>query len=385
MAPNGDWFVRGNNDISEQDWVYSNGAVIAEGGAPIFTGATELWDDTSFSDLFFLHVGDSNGNYVIGGVTDNANTLLNGVLVLNNQEVVVRESDPIDLDNNGVFDDDAFFDTFGNDDAFLDDSGFLYIVATIKDGTDTRIGQGVFSIDLSSVIGGNTPPTMMNVAATSPINENESTTLTGDINDADNDPMELVVDWGDGAVMTYSYPSGTTAFTETHQYLDDDPTATPSDMYGITLILDDGSGQPATAATSVTVNNVAPAVSASANPTNVTLGAPIDFTGVFTDPGTLDTHTIDWDFGDGNGITGTLTPTHTYTQSGVYVAQLTVTDDDTGVGMASVTVTVGNPTDVSLSSFGDGTKGSGILLWLPLLALLALVPMVVIRRRISGK
>lgn len=384
MDPAGNWFVRGNNDVTEHDWVYRNGVVIADKGAPIFTGSTELWDDTLFSDLFFTHIGDSLGNYVIGGVSNNPDPEADGVLVANNTAVVARQGDPLDIDNNGVFDDDAYIDTFGNDDAFLDDAGNLYLVVTVMDSTNTGIGDAFIVLDISSILSPNTPPTLMNVAATSPIDENEFTTLTGDINDADDDPMEMVVNWGDGTTMTYTYPSGTTAFTETHQYLDDDPTATPSDLYVVTLILDDGGGTPATGAVDVTVNNVAPAVSASADPTTVTLGSPIDFTGVFTDPGTLDTHTIDWDFGDGNGVSGTLTPTHTYTQSGVYVAQLTVTDDDTGVGMASVTVTVNDmpPTDVSLSSFGDSGDGSGMLVWLlPLLALLAVVSLMVVRRR----
>lgn len=340
MAPNGDWFVRGNNNTTEHDWVYSNGSVIAERGAPIYAGATEVYSDTNFSDLFFLHVGDSFGNYIIGGVTDNPDPLLDGVLVVNNQAVAVRQSDPIDLDNNGMFDDDAYFDTFGNDDAFLDDSGFLYIVATIMDGTNTRIGQGVFSIDLSSILGSNSPPTLTNMAATSPINENESTTLTGDINDPDDDPLSLAVNWGDGTVMTYTYPSGTTAFTETHQYLDDDPTGTPSDQYSVVLTLDDGSGGMATGAVKLTVNNVAPTVNVSADNMTVTLGVPVNFTGVFTDPGTLDTHTTNWDFGDGNVISGTLTPSHTYTSTGVYVVDLTVTDDDDGTGDDSLVVTV---------------------------------------------
>jgi hypothetical protein len=150
MGEGGDWFARGNNDTSELDWVYSNGAVLTAGGMSIAGGA-ELWDDTDFADLFFLHVANGNGDFVIGGVTDAASTA-NGVLVLNNSTVVVRETDPIDLDGNGMFDDDAFFDTFGNDDAHLTDAGILYIVATIKDGTGTRIGQGFFSIDLTSVV-----------------------------------------------------------------------------------------------------------------------------------------------------------------------------------------------------------------------------------------
>jgi uncharacterized repeat protein (TIGR01451 family) len=153
MDAGGNWFVRGNNDVSEQDWVYRNGTVIATLGSPIHTGTAEVWDDTDFGDCFFLHVGNGNGDWVIGGVTD-APSIANGVLVVNGTDEVVREGDQVDLDGNGMFDDDTFFDTFGNDDGFLSDAGLFYFVATIKDGTDTRIGQGVFVADLSGLIGG---------------------------------------------------------------------------------------------------------------------------------------------------------------------------------------------------------------------------------------
>lgn len=149
LAPNGDYYVRGNNDATEIDWVYSNGAVITSIGDAITQGVSELWSDVDYSDCFFLHVGNSYGDYVIGGVTD-ADSSANGVLVKNNQTVVVRESDPIDLDNNGIFDDNAFFDTFGNDDAVLFDNGDLMFVATIKNAVGTRIGQGVFMIATDS-------------------------------------------------------------------------------------------------------------------------------------------------------------------------------------------------------------------------------------------
>lgn len=151
MGAGGHWFARGNNDSSELDWVYSNGVVLAQKGATIDGNFAEVWDDTDFSDLFFLHVANGNGDFVIGGVTDAPSTT-NGVLVLNNDTVVVRESDPIDLDGNGMFDDDTFFDTFGNDDGHLTDAGIFYVVATIKDGTGTRLGQGFFSIDLTGVV-----------------------------------------------------------------------------------------------------------------------------------------------------------------------------------------------------------------------------------------
>jgi len=90
---------------------------------------------------------------------------------------------------------------------------------------------------------------------------------------------------------------------------------------------------------SVTVNNVAPVVFAGPDQTAET-GSPLAFTGVFTDPGVLDTFTITWDFGDGSMSSGTLTPTHIFTNPGLYTVTLTVSDDDTGVGSDTLLVDV---------------------------------------------
>jgi hypothetical protein len=148
------------------------------------------------------------------------------------------------------------------------------------------------------------------------------------------------VDWGDGsAPEVFNYPAGTTSFSESHQYLDDDPTGTPSDVLDVDLLLEDDAGGSDSDTVQVTVNNVDPVVNAGAD-ISVLLGNPAAFNGSFTDVGTLDSHTIEWDFGDGATASGSLTPTHTYTATGSYVVTLTVTDDDTGVGSDSLTVTV---------------------------------------------
>ncbi|MHA2298637.1 MAG: PKD domain-containing protein [Candidatus Hodarchaeales archaeon] len=94
-----------------------------------------------------------------------------------------------------------------------------------------------------------------------------------------------------------------------------------------------------TAVSTVTVNNVAPVVDAGADQT-VFSGDIVSFSGSFTDPGTLDTFTFEWDFGDGTKVTGTLAPSHVYLLAGTYTVTLNVTDDDGGEGIGTLTITV---------------------------------------------
>jgi PKD repeat protein len=104
---------------------------------------------------------------------------------------------------------------------------------------------------------------------------------------------------------------------------------------------------------SVIVNNVAPAVEIVAE-----MQTPGDshvmFKGSnFIDPGIEDTHTIEWDFGDGEGTTGILSPTHAYNGTGDYTVTLTVTDDDGGIGTDTLTVSVNTVSDIPVSVNDD--------------------------------
>jgi hypothetical protein len=132
------------------DVVLHNGNLLAKTGDPIVPASTELWDDTIFTTTFFLNVTDNNGNRVVGGTTNNADINKDAVLVYYgaNGSVfeLVREGDPVDLDGNGLFDDNTFIDVFGNDDAFLTDSGRYYFVAALQDANGTALGNAFLTM-----------------------------------------------------------------------------------------------------------------------------------------------------------------------------------------------------------------------------------------------
>jgi hypothetical protein len=172
------------------------------------------------------------------------------------------------------------------------------------------------------------------------INENDIVTVAGAFTDADPlDAHAITLAWGDGTPDTVlNLAPGVLTYSATHQYLDDLPTATASDVTKVTITADDGNGGTASATTTVTVNNLAPIIASVTGPTDpVTLGNSASVTVTFGDVGTLDTHTVQISWDDGTSDTTltdggfTRTAAHTYAAPGVYTVGITVTDDDTGV------------------------------------------------------
>jgi uncharacterized repeat protein (TIGR01451 family) len=176
------------------------------------------------------------------------------------------------------------------------------------------------------------------------ISENETVNLNGSFTDAGaEDTHTIVWDFGDGT------PPVSGSLTATHVYGD-------NGSFPVTLTVTDDDGGVSTDTLMITVENTVPAVEAGSDKNSIE-GEQVNFAAGFTDPGS-DTHTIEWDFGDGSSLTGTLNPVHTYGDNGTFTATLTVTDDDGGTGTSSLDVTVANAapeiTDMAANSPSSG-------------------------------
>lgn len=229
--------------------------------------------------------------------------------------------------------------------------GSYSVTVSVEDGQGGSTSTS-FDWEVSNVA-----PTLTATATIA--DENGTVTLSGTIDDpGTQDTFTLTVDWGDGIVENFTFAAGTTTFSQDHQYLDDDPTSTPSDQYTINLLLtDDDAGSTAgTAAT--TISNIAPTADVNVTP-SISEDEGVTLSGTISDPGTLDTFVLVVDWGDGSTSTynyaaGTtsFSETHQYlddgpspgndTPSDDYIIIWTLTDDDGGTASGSVTTTVYN-------------------------------------------
>ncbi|APZ90894.1 cadherin-like domain-containing protein [Fuerstiella marisgermanici] len=156
----------------------------------------------------------------------------------------------------------------------------------------------------------------------------------------------------------------------------DDRSAEGEQDRTVTLVVDNGEPDPATASQSIIVTNVAPELDAVGSSSDSVFEAEtVVVTGFIVDPSIDDTHVVDVDWGNGISSTATLgareaagipfTAAHEFAESKVnpYIVTLTVTDDDGGGGATVTTeVLVSNKvpeiTNVTLSETAIDEGGS---------------------------
>ena len=166
------------------------------------------------------------------------------------------------------------------------------------------------------------------------VDEGSSVDLSGSGSDPDSDPLTYSWDLDDDGI--FETPGQSVTFSAAGL---DGPSS-----HTIAVQVTDTGGLSATDQATVEVQNVAPTVSIDAVTPPIEgfilPGDAIVFTGSFTDPGSLDTHIIVWDFGDTSIATDTLMSPHSYADLGTYTVTLTVTDDDGGEGDDETTLEV---------------------------------------------
>jgi Ca2+-binding RTX toxin-like protein len=91
----------------------------------------------------------------------------------------------------------------------------------------------------------------------------------------------------------------------------------------------------------------------------------VNFTGSFTDPDTGNTHTVNWDFGDGNSIAAhpttdlnALSVSHAYANTGTFTVTMTITDNAGASDSATFDVTVEASSVQGGTMFVGGTGGT---------------------------
>ena len=238
---------------------------------------------------------------------------------------------------------DGSFDCKFLDDVGAGASNVSQVSITITDD-DTGAGTGTLNVTVNNVA-----PT---VVITGPTNVNESQTLrnyafdTTDVGTLDTFTAGTP-DCGSGVFVgpiVFSTVTGDGNFD--CRFADDNPTGTASDLTAVSITITDDDTGAGTGTLAVTVNNVAPVITAISAPSGpIALSGTANVTTTYTDAGTHDTHTCTYDWDDNapdTTVSGTQSPrsgsgtaTHTYTAAGVYTVTLTVTDDDGGSDTSS--------------------------------------------------
>ena len=224
------------------------------------------------------------------------------------------------------------------------DDGIYTATVTVSDDESASVSA------TTEVTVTNLPPVVLTVTSDSPRDEASVVTFSATASDPAGglDPITWSWDFGDGTSGTGPAP--------TTIYADDG-------VYTVVATASDGDGGTATGSTTVTVNNVAPAVEAIVDDAPRSETQTVSFSVAATDvAGAADPLSYAWDFGDGATGVGSAA-SRAYADDGTYTVVVSVSDGDGGVTTSSTTVSISNVAPTLNALVGDtaGLVGQTLL------------------------
>ena len=302
------WFVNvdaANNwyasfeQSNDEDVLLRNGVVIAADANPILPGSSELFDEAFDDETFQFFCGNLTGQFAFSGVTDNPDGGRNTVILLDdglgNRRIIGREGDPVDIDGNGIFDDDRFLGLPQNESAILTLDNLMF-VTSITNGAGTAVDNAIVRIPILGPLARFTPDGTF--SSTTPFTVNfadESSSPSG----------ALTYEWdfdGDGIVdSTAQNPSFT---------------YNAPGFYTVSLTVTEGvATSTATVTNLIEVENFSPAITATPSVGAVPLS--VAFADASTGP--FPPTSWEWDFESDGVVDSTAqNPTHVYTTPGTF-------------------------------------------------------------------
>ena len=215
----------------------------------------------------------------------------------------------------------------------------------VQAGPDYASLNSAEAPEASAAVVMNTPPSNLQVAPILPIDENGMASLSLSFDDPDAaDPHTVEVNWGDGTpLQTFNLAAGTQTLATTHQYFDD-PAGPGTEDFTVNVRVIDLAGADVATSRIATVHNVAPTASIVSSPVIFEGGTAVMVV-TFSDLGSLDSHQVEVNWGDGSPLetttvaagTSFLLTSHAYLDDalpgapdGFYTAKVRVFDDDGG-------------------------------------------------------
>jgi large repetitive protein len=355
-------------------------ATIKEGESVIFTATatdpgildtlTYTWNfgdnNSPVSGQNVNHTFADNGNYNVvltvtdkdGGVTtqtiiakvDNVAPTIASIVKpaqINEGQAVVFTATATDP---GILDTLTYSWNFGDNTALVTgqnvthtfaDNGNYNVVLTVTDKDGAVTTQTVVAkVD-------NVAPTIVNITKPNQINEGQSVTFAA-----------TATDPGTKDTLTYSWNFGDNTApvigqTATHTFAD-------NGNYNVILTVTDKDGGVTTQTVIAKVDNVAPTIVSIVKPTTINQNQAATFAATATDPGTLDTLTYAWNFGDNTQTATGATTAHTFTTGGSYTITLAVTDKDGATTTTTQQITVAALPTITIndSTITEGNSGT---------------------------